>query len=151
MLASAAREARERRSQRVFLCLVECNPRDDPVRRSAARSCVEKEGRLEAPRDPLLQDLIHHEKTVAGKVEEARREAERIVSQARADARDALERARREGDELVKAAAERAAEEARAVRERIVAEAREAVVTVERMGSERRSRAVATVLEQVLP
>ena len=106
---------------------------------------------MEAPRDPLLQDLIHHEKTVAGKVEEARREAERIVSQARADAREALERARREGDELVKTASERAAEEARAERERIVAEAREAVVAVERMASERRSQAVASVLEQVLP
>lgn len=106
---------------------------------------------MEAPRDPLLQDLIHHEKTVAGKVEEARREAERIVSQARADAREALEGARREGDEIAKAAAERATEEARAARDRIVAEAREAVVAVERMGSERREQAVAVVLEQVLP
>ena len=106
---------------------------------------------MEAPRDPLLQDLIHHEKTVVGKVEEARREAERIVSKARADARDALERAHREGDELTKVAAERAAEEAQAVRERVVAEAREAVATVERMGTERRSRAVADVLERVLP
>ena len=106
---------------------------------------------MEAPRDPLLQDLIHHEKTVAGKVEEARREAERIVTQARAEAREALERARREGDEHAKAAAERAAEEAQAVRERVVAEAREAVATVERMGAERRSRAVTDVLEQVLP
>ena len=151
MLLGAAREAPERRSQRVFLCLVDRKSRVDPARRPAARSCVEKEGCLEAPRDPLLQDLIHHEKTVAGKVEEARREAERIVSQARADARDALERARREGDALAKAAAERAAEEAEAARQRIVAEAREAVVAVERMGAERRSRAVAAVLEQVLP
>lgn len=151
MLRNAAREAPERPSQRVFLCLVDRKSRVDPARRPAARSCVEKEGCLEAPRDPLLQDLIHHEKTVAGKVEEARREAERIVSQARADAREALEGARREGDEIAKAAAERATEEARAARERIVAEAREAVVAVERMGSERREPAVAVVLEQVLP
>ena len=151
MLLGAAREAPERRSQRVFLCLVDRKSRVDPARCPAARSCVEKEGCLEAPRDPLLQDLIHHERTVAGKVEEARREAERIVSQARADAREALERARREGDEFVKAAAERAAEEARAARDGIVAEAHQAVGVVERLGSEHRDQAVAAVLEQVLP
>lgn len=151
MLLGAAREAPERRSQRAFLCLVDGKSRVDPARRPPARSCVEKEGCLEAPRDPLLQDLIHHEKSVAGKVEEARREAERIVSQAQAEGRQALERARREGDELAKSAAERAAQEAQGARERIVAEAREAVVDLERMGAERRSRAVATVLEQVLP
>ncbi len=151
MLLGAAREAPERRSQRVFLCLVDRKSRVDPARRPAARSCVEKEGCLEAPRDPLLQDLIHHEKTVVGKVEEARREAERIVNQAKADARTALERARREGDEFAKAEAERASKEAEAARERIVAEARESVATIERMGAERRSRAVAAVLEQVVP
>jgi vacuolar-type H+-ATPase subunit H len=151
MLLGAAREAPERRSQRVFLCFIDRKSRVDPVRRPAARSCVEKEGCLEAPRDPLLQDLIHHEKTVAGKVEEARREAERIVAQARAEARETLDRARREGDELAKAAAEKANEEAQAARERIVAQARDEVASIERLGTERRDRAVTGVLEQVLP
>ncbi len=151
MLLGAAREAPERRSQRVFLCLVDRKSRVDPARRPAARSCVEKEGCLEAPREPLLQDLIHHEKSVVGKVEEARREAERIVAKARADAREALERARREGDEFAKASAERAAEEAEAAREAIVAEARASVAAIERMATEHRSRAVTDVLEQVLP
>lgn len=106
---------------------------------------------MEAPRDSLLQDLIHHEKTVAGKVVEARREAERIVAQARAEARDALEKARRDGEDLARAAAGRAAADAQAARERIVAEARAEVAAIERLGAERRQKAVANVLEQVLP
>jgi vacuolar-type H+-ATPase subunit H len=151
MLTDAAREAPERRSLRVFLCLVDRNPRDDPVRRSAARSCVEKEGRLEAPRDPLLQDLIHHEKTVAGKVEEARAEAERIVAQARTEAREAIERARRDAEAHVREASERAAEEAEAARRAIVDAARAEVAELEAQAAARREAAVALVMEQVLP
>lgn len=106
---------------------------------------------MEAPRDPLLQDLIHHEKTVAGKVEEARAEAERIVAQARAEAHEAIERARRDAEAHVREASERASEEAEVARRAIVEAARGEVADLEAQAAARREAAVALVMEQVLP
>jgi vacuolar-type H+-ATPase subunit H len=102
-------------------------------------------------RDPILQDLIDHEKSVAVKVEEARAEAERIVAQARADARDAAERARRDGDSIVRESAERARREAEEARATILAAAHEEVAAIEAHASARRDAAVQVVVERVLP
>jgi vacuolar-type H+-ATPase subunit H len=106
---------------------------------------------LENTRDPILQDLIDHEKSVAAKVEEARAEAERIVAQAVSDARDTVERARREGDAIAQKSVERAQQEADDARSAILAAAREAVASIEAHAARRRDRAVAAVVEQVLP
>jgi vacuolar-type H+-ATPase subunit H len=106
---------------------------------------------LEPTRDPILQDLIDHEKSVAAKVEEARAEAERIVAQAVSDARDTVERARREGETFAQQSAERARQEAEGARGTILAAAREAVASIEAQAARRRAAAVDAVVEQVLP
>lgn len=106
---------------------------------------------MEAPRDSLLQELIHHEKTVVGKVEEARAEAERIVAHARNEAREALEKARTQGEALAREAAERAHRDADAARATIVGEAQQVVAELERRAMAQRDAAVAVVVEQVLP
>jgi len=106
---------------------------------------------LETSRDPILQDLIHHEKSVVAKVEEARAEAERIVAQARGAARDVLDRAREEADELVTGIADRTREEAAAAREAILATAQAAAADVAERATVRRDAAVELVVERVLP
>ena len=150
MLRHAACGAQERPPQRVFLCLFALpSPVPDTERLRRPVVC-RKEVFLEL-RDPILQDLIDHEKSVAAKVEEARAEAERIVAQARADARDAAERARRDGESIVRESAERARREAEAARATILAAAHEEVAAIEAHAKARRDAAVQAVVEQVLP
>lgn len=106
---------------------------------------------MEPSREPILQDLIDHEKRVASQVEEARAEAERIVAQAVSDARDTVERARREGESFAQQSAERARTEAEEARGTILSAAREAVAAIEAQAATRRAAAVKSVVEQVLP
>jgi vacuolar-type H+-ATPase subunit H len=106
---------------------------------------------LEPSRDPILQDLIDHEKNVAAKVEEARAEAERIVAQARSDARDAAERARLSGEALVRESAERARHDAEEARVAILTAAKREVAAIEGQAATRHDAAVQLVVEQVLP
>jgi vacuolar-type H+-ATPase subunit H len=106
---------------------------------------------LEASRDPILQDLIDHEKNVAAKVEETRAEAERIVAQARSDARDAAERARLAGEALVRETAERARRDAEEARVAILTAAKREVAAIEGQAATRHDAAVRFVVEQVLP
>lgn len=151
MLGSAACEARDVPSQRVFLCLVHRESHgSDPVRLVCAAVC-RKEGSLEAPREQLLQDLIRHEKNVAAKVDEARAEAERIILQARSEARERIEGAKSKAEEDAKSLAESAERESQEARGRIVAEADAAITHLKAQAETHRARAVAAVLEQVLP
>jgi vacuolar-type H+-ATPase subunit H len=106
---------------------------------------------LEPSRDPILQDLIDHEKNVAAKVEEARAEAERIVAQARSDARDAAERARLGGEALVRDSADQARRDAEEARASILAAAHREVAAIEGQAATRHLAAVKFVVEQVLP
>jgi vacuolar-type H+-ATPase subunit H len=106
---------------------------------------------LEASRDPILQDLIDHEKNVATKVEETRAEAERIVAQARSDARDASERARLAGETLVRETAEGARRDAEEARAAILTAAKREVAAIEGQAVARHDAAVRFVVEQVLP
>jgi len=106
---------------------------------------------LEASRDPILQDLIHHEKTVVAKVEEARAEAERIVAQARGEARETIERARAEAERLTREIAEGTRDDAAAARDEILADARAAADGLAARATARRDAAVERVVERVLP
>lgn len=110
-----------------------------------------KEVYLETSRDPILQDLIHHEKSVVAKVEEARAEAERIVAQARGEARESIERARAEAERLARESAERTREDAAAVRDEILSAARAAADEIGARATARRDAAVVRVVERVLP
>ena len=106
---------------------------------------------MEASRDPILQDLIHHEKTVVAKVEEARAEAERIVAQARGEARETIERARAEAERLTREIAEGTRDDAAAARDEILADARAAADGLAARATARRDAAVERVVERVLP
>lgn len=106
---------------------------------------------MEASRDPILQDLIHHEKSVVAKVEEARAEAERIVAQARGEARESIERARSEAERLARESADRTRDDAAAARDDILAAARAAADEIAVRATARRDAAVDLVVERVLP
>jgi vacuolar-type H+-ATPase subunit H len=151
MLRHAACGAQERPSQRVFLCLV---ARPSPVldtERFRRPVVCRKEVELEPSRDPILQDLIDHEKSVAVRVEEARAEAERIVAQSRSEARDTAERARRDGEAIVRESAELARRQAEEARAAILAAAEAQVAAIEGQATARRDAAVQVVVERVLP
>ena len=151
MLGHAACGAEECPPQRVFLCLTDLPfPDPDPERPCRTEVC-RKEVYLETSRDPILQDLIHHEKSVVAKVEEARAEAERIVAQARGEARDVLDRARVEAEDLVTGIADRTREEASAAREAILTAARAVADDIAARATARRDAAVDLVVERVLP
>ncbi len=151
MLANAACGAEECPPQRVFLCLFELPfPDPDPERPCRTEVC-RKEVYLETSRDPILQDLIHHEKNVVAKVEEARAEAERIVAQARGEARDVIERARVEAEDLATEIADRTRDDATAAREAILSTARAVADDIAARATARREAAVDLVVERVLP
>ena len=151
MLGHAACGAEECPPQRVFLCPVVLPIPDlDPARTVRTGVC-RKEVYLEASRDPILQDLIHQEKSVVAKVEEARAEAERIVAQARSEAHASIERARGEAERFARESAERTREEAAAAREEILAAARATADDLAARAAARRDAAVALVVDRVLP
>ena len=151
MLGHAACGAEERPPQRVFLCPVVLPIPDLDPERLVRTGVCRKEVYLEASRDPILQDLIHHEKSVVAKVEEARAEAERIVAQARSEARESIERARAEAERFARDSTERTRDEAAAARDEILAAARATADDIAARASARQDAAVALVVERVLP
>lgn len=102
-------------------------------------------------KDPILQDLIDHEKSVVEKVEAARTEAARLVAQAASNARGIVEAARSEGDALTQSTAERAHVEAESARSAILAAAQASADALTRSAKARRGAASKLVLERVVP
>lgn len=106
---------------------------------------------MEAQGERLLQDLVNQEKSLVGKVEAARAEAETIIEAARAEAGKTLEEARRKADELAAREAQGGAKEADAAREELVRSARDAASALEARARAHVGRAVDLVMEKVLP
>jgi len=106
---------------------------------------------LATSQDPILQDLIARERSVVGKVEQARVDAQGLLSEAQKQALGLIESARREGEKLVSDMDAATEAEAAAARTAIVDAA---VAEAERLTAQanaQRSAAVKLVLERVLP
>lgn len=110
-----------------------------------------KEGCLEAQGERLLQDLVSREKTLVAKVEETKTEAAASVEKAHADAAKLLAEAKAKAEAVAKAEADAAAKEAEAAREEVVRVARETAEALKAKAAAHRDRAVAAVMEKVLP
>jgi vacuolar-type H+-ATPase subunit H len=106
---------------------------------------------LVTSKDPILQDLIDHEKSVVEKVEAARSEAARLVAQAASEARSIVEVARSEADALMTSSVDRTRVESDTARGAILDAAQAAADALTRSAKERRDAAAKLVLERVLP
>ena len=102
-------------------------------------------------KDPILQDLIDHEKSVVEKVEAARSEAARLVAQAATEARGIVESARSEAEAVSKSSADRTRVEAESARSAILDAAQAAADSLAASAKARRSAAAKLVLERVVP
>jgi len=106
---------------------------------------------VETARDQLLDDLIKQEQRQSDRVQAARDEAAQIVAKAEAEAVAVVDRARTSAEAAARAALEAARREAEAERASILSAAGDHAARLQARADAQRERAVAAVLEQVLP
>lgn len=106
---------------------------------------------MEAQGERLLQDLVTQEKNLVRKVEEAKAGAKASIEAAVAEAAKAVEDAKARAEAAAKRELEAATKEADAAREAIVKAARESAEALNAKASANGARALAVVLEKVLP
>jgi len=106
---------------------------------------------LEAQGERLLQELLSHEKSLVGKVEDAKAKAKAAFEGAQAESAKILDAARSKADEIAKAEAEAGRQEAESARETVVSAAKSAAEALSAQARANRDDAVELVLEKVLP
>lgn len=106
---------------------------------------------MEAQGERLLQELLSKEKSLVGKVEDAKAKAKVLVEQAQEESTKILESARAKADELAKQEAEAGRQEAEAARESVVGAAKSAADTLVAQARANLDGAVTLVMEKVLP
>jgi len=106
---------------------------------------------LEAQGERLLHELLSKEKSLVGKVEEARAKAMAAVELAQEESTKILAAARVKADDLAKQEAEAGRQEAEAARESVVSAAKSAAAALTAQARANRDGAVTLVMEKVLP
>lgn len=106
---------------------------------------------MEAQGERLLQELLSKEKSLVGKVEEAKAKAKASVEQAQEESTKILDLARVKADDLAKQEAEAGRLEAEAARESVVRAAKSAADGLAAQARANLDGAVKLVMEKVLP
>lgn len=106
---------------------------------------------MEAQGERLLHELLSHEKSLVGKVEDAKAKAKAAFEGAQAESVKILDAAKATAEEIAKTEAEAGRQEAEAARETVVTAARSAAEALSAQARANRDDAVALVLEKVLP
>lgn len=106
---------------------------------------------MEAHGERLLQELLSKEKSLVGKVEEAKAKAKASFEQAQEEAVTILEAARAKSDDLAKHEAEAGRQEAEATRASVVSAAKSAADALTAQARVNLDGAVKLVMEKVLP
>src|SRR5690606_10380262 len=143
------RLGRSQRHERPFLCPPDTDQRLRHGAPIAGRS--RREGRLEAPAERLLQDLLAQEKKPVSKAEEAHAKAKAVIDKANAEAAATLEAARAKAEALAQSEAEAGRKEEEAVRQSVLSAAKETAEALSAKVAANRAAAAAMVLEKILP
>lgn len=106
---------------------------------------------MEAQGERLLQELLSKEKSLVGKVDEAKAKAKASFEQAQEEATKILEAARAKAEELAKQEVEDGRQEAEAARESVVSAAKSAADALAAQARANLDGAVKLVMEKVLP
>lgn len=106
---------------------------------------------MEAQGEQLLQSLVNHEQTLVAKVEEAKKEAAEIVKEAEVKAEQTKAEAKSKAEQYARDQAEQTRSEGEAAREAVLSEARKDVEMTQERAKGNQAKAVAFVMEQVLP
>lgn len=106
---------------------------------------------MEAQGERLLHELLSKEKSLVGKVEEAKAKAKASLEQAQVESTKILDAARAKADDLAKQEAEAGRLEAEAARESVVSAAKSAADALAAQARANLDRAVTSVMEKVLP
>jgi len=106
---------------------------------------------LEAQGERLLQELLSHEKSLVGKVQDARAKAKAAFESAQTESVQILEAAKAKSEEIAKVETEAGRQDAEAARETVVNAAKSAAEALSAQARANRDDAVAMVMEKVLP
>ncbi len=106
---------------------------------------------MDAQGERLLQDLVNQEKSLVAQVKDARSKAAGIIEAAEKERDKILQEARSTAEASATREAEAAAKEAEAAREAIVQVARDSAAALVVRAQAGKDRAVALVMEKVLP
>lgn len=106
---------------------------------------------MEAQGERLLQDLVTQEKNLLRKVEEAKAKAKATLDDATAEAAKLVQAAKARAEAAAKRELEAATKEADAARDAILKSARESAEALQAKAVANGGKALAAVLEKVLP
>ena len=106
---------------------------------------------MEAQGEKLLQDLVNQEQALIAKVESARAQAAKIVEDAHTEADTIRAQARAKGEEILQAQTAKAKAEAATARDDVLNHAQADVDKVKAQAQANLDKAVALVMERVLP